>query len=474
MDVRHASDLAGFRRAARDLLARQVPPEAVTWSEDAAQVDLFGAATSASPCEAGAMPTPGPTVPAGFLRLCEAVILHRDAQRFALLYRLLWRLAREPALRHDPLDPDLLQAAGMARAVGRDIHKMRAFVRFRPVDDGKAGEGPLHVAWFEPQHHVVEANAPWFQRRFANMRWAILTPDRCAEWDGQVLHLRAGARREDAPPADAGESLWLTYYRSIFNPARLNLPQTVREMPRRYWSALPEAQLISPLAAAARERTQRMIVQPATVPTRRVVPMAPRPAPRVATGTLDALAARLAACQACPHAAHATQVVPGHGPMRSALMLVGEQPGDAEDLRGLPFVGPAGQLLDRALLQAGIAREELYLTNAVRHFKYELRGRRRLHKTPSQQDALACSPWLEEEIALVRPGALVALGATAARTLLGRPVAVTSERGRWFTRDDGLRVLVRLHPSALLRLPQAQRPAAFDAFVQDLRQAGGA
>jgi DNA polymerase len=131
-------------------------------------------------------------------------------------------------------------------------------------------------------------------------------------------------------------------------------------------------------------------------------------------------------------------------------------------------VGPAGQLLARALRRLGVARESVYVTNAVRHFKFELRGKRRIHKTPTQQEALACRHWLDEEIALVRPRALVALGATAARALLGRPVAVLTERGEWFEREDGLRVLVTLHPSALLRMDEARQAQEFEAFVRDL------
>ena len=153
-------------------------------------------------------------------------------------------------------------------------------------------------------------------------------------------------------------------------------------------------------------------------------------------------------------------------------MLVGEQPGDQEDLRGRPFVGPAGQLLNRALAQLGWPREAIYLTNAVKHFKFELRGKRRIHKTPAQQEVAACLSWLESELALVQPGAVIALGATAARALLGRAVAVMRERGQWFLRADGLRVLVTLHPSALLRMEPGERDAAFDAWLADLRQAG--
>ncbi|MBL0422664.1 UdgX family uracil-DNA binding protein [Ramlibacter sp. AW1] len=463
----HETDLAGFRREARRLVAQGMAPHQVSWSVGAADDDLFahsepsgGAATGASTL----------AVPAAFLALCEQVVLHRDPQRFALLYRLLWRLLHEPGLRDDPLDADRLQLARMAKAVQRDMHKMRAFVRFRTVDRAGDARGPLHVAWFEPGHRITAANGPWFQRRFANMHWAILTPDCCLDWDGQRLQVRGGAARADAPAADAGEALWLTYYRSIFNPARLNLPVMQQEMPRRYWRNLPEAQAIAPLAAAAAQRTAHMIDAAPSASTPRI-PIWSAPAPeRPAAGTLAELAHNMQHCRDCPIGASATQAVCGEGPLQAAVMFVGEQPGDQEDLRGRPFVGPAGQLLDRALQQAGIARESAYLTNAVRHFKHELRGKRRLHKTPSQQEALACRHWLEEEIALVRPRAIVALGATAARSLLGRPVAVMSERGRWHERPDGLRVLVTVHPSSLLRLPAEQMAQAFEAFVEDLRR----
>jgi probable DNA metabolism protein len=461
------TDLAGFRREARALLARKVPPHEVFWSAGPYHDDLFAQARGAGE----APPESGLTVPASFLELCHAVVLHSEPQRFALLYQLLWRLAHEPALRHDPLDAGMLRARGMAQSVRRDIHKMHAFVRFRQMRDNDNALDPLHVAWFEPEHHIVEANAPWFRRRFANMRWAILTPERCVEWDRRQLHFRAGASRADAPPADAGESLWLTYYQSIFNPARLKMKMMQKEMPRKYWRNLPEAQLIAPLAAQAQERSAAMIAQPASATLRRIPRFADMPPPLAQPQALPRLQERMQACRDCPIGALATQAVPGEGPLRAGLMFVGEQPGEQEDLRGRPFVGPAGQLFDRALAQLGVARETVYVTNAVRHFKFELRGKRRIHKSPTQQEAAACAHWLEEEIAHVQPRALVALGGTAARSLLGRPVAVLSERGEWFERPDGLRVFVTLHPSALLRMAPEQLPPAFEAFVTDLRTA---
>lgn len=268
----HATDWPGFRHAARALLQAQCPPDAVQWQvAGGADADLFSGADTdvpeAAPSAASSgTQAPSIALPRSIVTLCERIALHRDPTRWALMYRLLWRTQHEPALRHDPLDADRMHAAHMARAVARDVHKMRAFVRFRPV--AQDGGEPLHVAWFEPDHHIVAANAPFFARRFTQMQWAILTPDASVRWDGAALHHGPGAAREDAPATDDGEALWLTYYRHIFNPARLNLDMMRREMPTRYWKNLPEAALIDELAQSAGERSARMVAAPASVPRR--------------------------------------------------------------------------------------------------------------------------------------------------------------------------------------------------------------
>ena len=518
-----------FRERARRLLSSGVSPAdaAGGWGDAARDAgttaDLF-----ADPAGGGGvsdMPQPtgtrraGPTaptlaVPRGFLTLARRVVLHRDPARFDLLYHLLWRLAHEPALRHDPLDAELLRLRQMARAVQRDAYKMRAFVRFRPVHDGESPDAPaaatdhasLHIAWFEPEHDVLEAVAPWFARRFAGMRWAILTPRQSVRWSPADARLAygPGAQRGDAPAPDAGEALWLTYYRHIFNPARLNLPLMQQHMPRKYWANLPEAAAIGELAASATARTATMLAAsggaepPAHLLSNRELlaldGQAPEPhlalknlAPHEAAGlqtnaseaptlaarhtTLAALHAAVQSCAACPIGACATQAVNGSGPLGARLMLVGEQPGDHEDLAGLPFVGPAGQLLDQALARAGLDRGQLFLTNAVRHFKHELRGKRRLHKTPGQREAAACQPWLLREIDLVQPHALLALGATAARALLGPGITLAESRGRWWPGPGGRPVWVTWHPAALLRLPEPERARVQALWLDDLRAA---
>ena len=509
-----------FRQRARALLAAGVPPGAAqgTWGGcvDGARrgaADLFAADSSVTVHPSAVGGGSSPAVPRSFIALARRVVLHSAPGRFDALYALLWRLVHEPGLRHDPLDVDLLRLRQMARAVQSDAYKMRAFVRFRPVQDHgatdvtePAQDVTLHVAWFEPEHDVLEAVAPWFARRFAGMRWAILTPRRSVRWSPghQRLHFGHGAERAQAPAADAGEALWLTYYRHIFNPARLNLPLMRQHMPRKYWANLPEAAAIADLAAEANERTAGMLAQAAhqsdgatslqnqellapdeqalapvfTPETRAVaatikatpITFVARPPPP-APATLGGLHATVQACAACPLSACATQAVNGAGPLRARLMLVGEQPGDQEDLAGRPFVGPAGQLLNQALAQAGLDRGELFLTNAVRHFKHELRGKRRIHKTPGQREAAACRPWLLQEIELVQPIALLALGAIAARALLGPGVTLAEARGRWWPGPGGRPVLVTWHPAALLRLPPERKRDGWRQWLADLRTA---
>jgi uracil-DNA glycosylase len=184
---------------------------------------------------------------------------------------------------------------------------------------------------------------------------------------------------------------------------------------------------------------------------------------------LDSLRREAASCQACPLWKDATQTVFGEGPPDAEIMFVGEQPGDREDREGRPFVGPAGLLLDRALTEAGVDRRRVYVTNAVKHFKFEPRGKRRLHKRPNASEIKICRRWLFEEIQAIGPRLIVALGATAAQSLAGRAIPVQSNRGAVLDVADGLRVLVTIHPSALLRLQdKEEKRSAYASFLSDL------
>lgn len=218
MEARLASetDLAGFREEARALLAHQVPPDDVRWQTAQAQNAEFFIDPSA-PLDRSGRGVPkaaSAIVPASFLRLCEVVVLHHDPDRFALLYRLLWRLVHEPTLRNDPIDLDMTHAHQMGQAVRRDIHKMKTFVQFRDIDAGAAQ--PLAVAFYEPAHHIIETVGPWFARRMPGMRWAIFTPECSVESDGNKLHFASGLPRSQAPAHDAPSQDWLAAYRRVF------------------------------------------------------------------------------------------------------------------------------------------------------------------------------------------------------------------------------------------------------------------
>jgi probable DNA metabolism protein len=453
-------ELGEFRDAARRLIAADVPPADILWHE-AGEAGLFAAATPLQAAPAAF------SVPAGYIRLAEDAICHNDPERFALLYELLWRLTHgERALLAIPADPLVHRLERMRKAIGREVHKMHAFVRFRRV---AAEDGERFIAWFEPEHYVLDRAMPFFVDRFSAMRWSILTPIGSRHWDGATVTPGPALRRADAPNEDALEDWWRTYYRATFNPARANPEMMRAEMPKRYWRNLPEAELIPALLAQSAGRTDAMLEARPTEPRKRIRPVAPPPeAPEPAP--LAEIARQASSCQRCPLFASATQTIFGAGPSEARIMLVGEQPGDQEDLAGAPFVGPAGQLLDRALAEAGIDRGTVYVTNAVKHFKFEPRGKRRIHKKPDRPEIEACKWWLERELAVVRPALVVAMGATAGQALTGRAVRVMSERGAIADDPRGFRILQTVHPSFLLRLPDPEaKQREFAAFVADLR-----
>ncbi len=457
-------DLDAFREVARRLALAEVPPGDLTWHADG-EGGLFEE-TIPPPREGAEL-----RVPADYMKLAEAVVCHRDPERFALLYQLLWRLTHgEKALLSVASDPLVFRLERMQKAIGREVHKMHAFVRFRLTE---LAEGERYVAWFEPEHAVLKLAAPFFVDRFHQMRWSILTPDVSLHWDGETLSETPGVRREDAPREDALEEWWRTYYRATFNPARVNPEQMRAEMPKRYWRNLPEASLIPELIAEAEKRTGTMVATAPTAPKKRIRKAEPEALPDPAEiGTLAEVAREAEGCTRCHLYKWATQTVFGEGAEGARLMLVGEQPGDQEDLQGRPFVGPAGQMLDRALDEAGIDRSNVYVTNAVKHFKFEPRGKRRIHKKPYRPEIEACKFWLDRELALVRPKLVVALGATAGQALYGRAVKVMSERGAIGDDPRGFQLMLTVHPSMILRVPDAAaKRKAYQDFVRDLRKA---
>ncbi|WP_375689466.1 UdgX family uracil-DNA binding protein [Pseudooceanicola sp. LIPI14-2-Ac024] len=453
-----------WRDAARRLIAAQIPPEDVLWTfATPAQDDLFAGTTPAP------MPTAPITVPKSFVALADTVAWHADPERFARLYALLWRLRDHPGLMQDRGDPDLARLRQMEKNVRRCAHKMKAFVRFRDID----GDGPRRAfaAWFEPTHHTVEPTAPFFTRRFADMDWMIVTPDVTARFDAGRLSLHEGQPKPDLPE-DGAEALWGTYFRNIFNPARVKVQAMTSEMPRKYWKNMPETRHIPELLANAERRAREMAEAAPSLPPLRAGRILDRlhEDRRADPLSFAALAARAEEENRRAEPGYG-RIVLGEGPQDAALMIVGEQPGDEEDRAGRPFVGPAGQLFDRAAQTAGLDRRQAYVTNAVKRFKFQMRGKRRIHQAPNRGEVQHGRWWLRQEVDLVKPQLILAMGANAAEALTGRRDGILARRGMVEETEFGP-VLLTLHPAYLLRLPDpAAREAATAHFRADLAMA---
>lgn len=457
IDLAPGADLDGFRAAVRRLIAVDAAPERVVWTMG--EGDLFGG----GPEIAQAPPVALPRAIAELIRLG---VCHSDPERYALLYRLIWRVLHgERALTEIASDPLVQRLSLMAKTIRRDIHKMHAFLRFREVQETEGGE--RYVAWFEPEHYILEAAAPFFVKRFRNLAWSILTPLGSLHWDRETLMAGPPAQRADAPSGDPLEAAWRSYYESIFNPARVNPKAMLGHMPKKYWRNLPETQAVASLVQQAPQRMLAMIKKEAAMPAKRDPEKAVAAMVDQEPKTLQALNKLIAAAE--PLVSGADHAVLGEGPIGAAIAFVGEQPGDQEDRQGRPFVGPAGQLLDQALEEAGIDRKSVYITNAVKHFKFEPRGKKRIHQKPTMGEVKRYRWWLMKELDLVHPKLVVALGGTAAAALAGKAVSVTKARGR--TSFENRPGYITVHPSYLLRIPDAaDKQQAYKEFVGDLRK----
>ncbi|SDD99378.1 DNA polymerase [Paracoccus isoporae] len=453
-----------WRDAARQLASAGVPAADIAWTGDDAAPELFAAQD---------LPPPGPQpvrASRAFLSLARQVSTHADAQRWAWLYAGLLRLQDDPGYLANPADPMAARFGKLAKSVRRDIHKMHAFLRFHELP--AAGPRRSFAAWFEPDHPILEPAIPFFVKRFADMDWLIATPQGTARFDGR-LHLGDPVPRPDLPE-DASHDLWQTYFANIFNPARIKTQAMRSEMPRKYWKNLPETALIPEMLNDAPRRVRAM--QDAGAST------APAFAPRVTArirhapddrppATMADARAQAGRCTRCDLCQHATQTVWGAGDPAADLMIVGEAPGDHEDLQGRPFVGPAGQLLRETMDRVGLSPDRAWLTNAVKHFKFAARGKRRLHQNPNAGEISHCRWWLGLERRFVAPRLTVAMGASAAFALTGDRSALTPRRGRIEAAMDRGPVLITWHPSRILRLTGAEAGAAQREFAADLRQA---
>ena len=460
--VRLAQSFGEWRAAARELIALGVAPVHVAWQSQPGDGDLFSSTPDATDTSA-----PPLRLPRSLVELLESAACFNVADRWAFLYQVLWRWQQG---QHDvisPADADGARLHGMAKAVRREEHDMHAYVRFREREEAQGA--PRFVAWFEPVHDVLPQVARHFARRMGAISWMIATPTATMMWDGETLHAGPALMRGAADIDDAGEALWLTYYRSIFNPARLNADLLRSHIPSRFWKNLPEGAIVPAMVSSA-ANGERRTGQTASVGQRSGAAIIPISAERAQPAR--ELPTTLDQCRRCELWKSATQAVPGVGPAQAAIMLVGEQPGDQEDLAGLPFVGPAGAVLERAMLEAGVARDSIYLTNAVKHFKWEPRGKRRLHKTPAQREIAACHDWLEQELIRVQPQVIVALGSTALKSILQDGAATMTPLIGTPVQHDGRWVVTVYHPSYVLRAPDEEsKRQAYRVIVDGLRQA---
>lgn len=475
---------AGWREQALRALAAGWAPEQLCWADSfaepgprAGQIGLEYELSQSLPPATEVLQEPQGHEPAnrpsvriskGLAALLQDAALCRTAQRWALLYRVLWRWHHGDRSVESVADEDGARLYEMAKAVRKEKHDMMAYVRFRHCGTGQL---PEYWAWFEPEHDVLEWIADYFSRRMGGTSWCIATPRRVALWDGHTLQLRDApddlkARQAD-PGQDQVEALWLRYYQSIFNPARLNETALQQSMPVRFWKGLPEASLIPAMVSEARRGARRVgqFSAVSQMPGKVIAVQADHAQPeRSAPSVLEA-------CRRCGLWEHATHGVPGEGPARARMMLLGEQPADYEDLAGRVFVGPAGQILDQALQRAGIERNALYLSNAVKHFKWKARGKQRLHVSPSQAEVQACGYWLQEELARLEPAVIVTLGATALSALLGPERRLAEYLAKPFLWGQTW-VIATWHPSYALRVGNAARREEIVSSIAQVLQMG--
>ncbi|MCI5066631.1 TIGR03915 family putative DNA repair protein [bacterium] len=413
--------------------------------------------------------------PKRFLRLAKTVACHRDSQKWHKLYALLWRLNKgEKALLNIPSDPLVLSLLRWEKAVERDRHKMTAFVRFRERENGAL------MAFYRPEHFVVELTAPFFVKRFGCCEWTIFTPHRSVHWDGSELRYGRGQGRDPFTECDEFEELWCDYYRSIFNPSRIKIQAMKREMPRKYWSTLPEAKVIPSLIQQTQPRLHQMHKQ-STVAA--VVPE---------VSSLRDLNSALLRCRACDLAfcdSRERAATPGEGRAGAEFMIIGEQPfqeqatqeqafqeqafqEQATQERGTQertgvgsalstqFPGTAGILLREILQLAGISEAQLYLTFAVKHpcrpvsyssvRESSASPRQKKIARPTGFQLNCCKPWLLKEIELVNPKHILLLGSSSAQALLGRKVVVQDEYLKVYV-VGGRRISISHPPSTIVQ-----------------------
>jgi DNA polymerase len=438
---------AGWRSEARRLLQASIAPHAVTWaiSDANATSDLF----HDTPAPASTAPA-SRSIPRQLLSQLETAARFRTDDRWGLLYRILWRVSHGDRSAMLAGDVDGLQLHRRIKAVHREVHHMHAFLRFRGLPE--PADSAAFIAWYEPAHDILDMAVEHFAQRMGGSTWLIATPDSAACWDGTEIRITrpcpAALAELARAAAETDDSLWLAYYRSTFNPARLNKECLERHLPVRFWKHLAEGAEIPRLMSDARVGGQ-VHGQAAALANRQ--------------GHVIGSITRHP-CQNCPKRLKAKPpATEGF-----AIVLLADQPG------AHPFGGASGRYLDQAMRDAGLDRGQVHLTCAIKHFnplvEIKARARRQL-LMPSPEEITNCRPCLQVELDRVRPKVILALGQTATQALMGEDKDFSKLYGHLVEDNAGRRVLIGDHPSELLWNHPIHRQCAYDTLVLILRQA---
>ncbi|CAE6891506.1 UdgX family uracil-DNA binding protein [Paraburkholderia domus] len=454
-----------WRRAARALLRQGVEPSQIEWVESGDEREAPGTAGIASVATPGAPDTESdpattgasgigttalaaPAIPRELLSWLKTAACFRAPDRWALLYRILWRWTHGERHVLDLNDADGALLDQRIRAVEHETEDLLTLTLFRRRDPSMGP--PEFVGWYEPHHDLLERAAARFAERMGDSTWMLATPYGAVLWNGMLLRIGRPAAEEREHAAHAlpestmtgeaitstpTEALWLAYYASAFNAQ----PSPV---PLRYWRMPPAG---PPLPARLARERSRLGAQSAPV----TVPPTPPVEYSAMTPPLQEPTGPLGTCRRCALWRNAKHAVAGAGAAHAAIMVVGEQPGEYENQHGEPFTGPAGQLLDAVLARAGLTREALYLTYAVKHYKWETLDQQRVHRTPAPREVEACQYWLEKELTRIAPRVVVTLGATALKALTGAHVNLSEYLGQTIAHDGRL-IVPAWHPSYAL------------------------
>lgn len=434
-----------WRMKARELLAQKIPPHQVNWQADT-QGFSFGTFFENKNTPADIK------IPRDFFEQAFVASCFRDDSIWSLLYRLAWRLVFEDKnLLKIEIDPDTVELNAKVRLVNRDLHKMKAFVRFKELKQDE--NESLFMAWHRPDHRITRLAAPFFKDRFNGMKWVIMTEDETILWDKKEIHFLEGVEAYELPQ-DEKEDLWKTYYSSIFNPARIKVSAMKKELPVRHWKTLPETELITSLLDEAPARLKEFYDSQTA------------PAQIQEFTSFEELNKAILKCKSCGICEKSSGPVFGEGPLDAEVMILGEQPGNEEDLAGKNFIGPAGQILNEALNQVGLKREEFFVTNVVKSFKWVQTYDMRQHRTADAKEISACRPWVQNEIKLVKPKILVCLGRSAAQSVLGKMIKLEDMRGKFFSTPFCENTIILPHPASILR-DKESKDEAFGRFIQE-------